>query len=71
MKISAEAYNHMMENIAAKLLPLKVETLKEMAQALMVDMRDGTGTVLSAVLNRLEEVMPESEFCQFCVELEG
>ena len=68
MKISAEAYNHM---IAAKLLPLKVETLKEMAQALMVDMRDGTDIVLSAVLNRLEEVMPESEFCQFCVELEG
>ena len=71
MKISAEAYNHMMENITAKLLPLKVETLKEMAQALMVDMRDGTDAVLSAVLNRLEEVMPESEFCQFCVELEG
>jgi hypothetical protein len=60
-----------MEKIIAKLLPLKVETLKEMAQALMVDMRDGTDIVLSAVLNRLEEVMPESEFCQFCVELEG
>ena len=60
-----------MENIAAKLIPLKVETLKEMAQALMVDMRDGTDIVLSAVLNRLEEVMPEPEFCQFCVELEA
>ena len=60
-----------MEKIIAKLLPLNVETLKEMAQALMVDMRDGTDTVLSAVLNRLEEVLPEADFCQFCVELES
>ena len=60
-----------MEKIIAKLLPLKVETLKEMAQALMSDMRDGTDIVLNAVLNRLEEVLPESDFCQFCEELEG
>lgn len=60
-----------MEKIKAKVNGLNVEALKEMATALMVDMREGSEIVFSVVINRLEQIMPEASFCEFCAELEG
>lgn len=60
-----------MTKIEAKVSTLPLNNLKEMAQMLFSDVRDGSEIVLSAVLDRLMVIMPESEFVAFCQELEG
>lgn len=59
-----------MEAINARIANLSVPTLKDMAIKLNSDFRDGADEVMSAVLNRLMVVMPESQFVAFCEGME-
>ncbi|CAK7034748.1 MAG: hypothetical protein DELT_00514 [Desulfovibrio sp.] len=44
--------------------------LQDMARQLNTDYRDGCTLVFSLVLHELERRMPESEFCNFCDNLD-
>jgi hypothetical protein len=57
------------QKFTAKIAALPVATLQDMAGKLMVDHRDGTEVVLSAVMNALEARMPEAKFIAFCEAL--
>lgn len=59
------------DKMNAKIAGLSVSVLRDMAKALVADMRDEAGIVLSATLSRLEAIMPEADFVAFCEELEA
>ena len=59
------------EKIANKVAAIKIADLQVMAEALVADMRDEAGIVLSAVLNALMNKMPEADFVAFCEKLEA
>ena len=58
-----------MEAIKAKVQECSVDTLKEMAQALMSDHRDGADLVQNVVLDELMVRLPEVDFVAFCEAL--
>lgn len=55
-----------MEQIIAKVQPLKTATLKEMAVNLGADLSTEATMVLDAVTRVLMQRMPEDEFIKFC-----
>ncbi len=57
------------QKIDAKIAKLSVPALKDMAAKLMVDQRDGSEIVLSAVMASLMRRMPETDFVAFCEAL--
>ena len=58
-----------MNAISTKIANINEATLKEMAIALFVDDRPEAGDVLSSVLDRLMQIMPEPNFVSFCDEI--
>lgn len=57
------------QKLTAKIAGLSVATLQDMAAKLIVDQREGTEIVLSAVMDALMARMPEAKFVAFCEAL--
>jgi hypothetical protein len=55
-----------MEKIIAKISPLSVKALKELAVKLNGDLSTEASIVLDAIMDTLMNRMPEDEFVSFC-----
>lgn len=60
-----------MNAIIAQVNKSSTEQLVEMAKMLNSDLRDGTDTVLDAILRVLEDRLQEVQFVALCAELEA
>jgi hypothetical protein len=59
------------QKLTTKIASLSIATLKQTAKQLVADTRAEADIVLSATLDRLMVVLPETEFVAFCEELEA
>jgi hypothetical protein len=59
-------YSEAITKIQAPLKGKSADQLKDMIKLLQDDMRDEAGIILDAVLDQLSQIVPSSEFCEFC-----